>query len=422
MPEGHSLERAARRLRPIVGARVDGGPLAGAVVSGVEARGKHLLVHTADGRCLHAHLGLHGGVRLRPPGEGRGRYVLRTAAGDLVIAGRVGVAARPPQLALGPDLLHGRFDAAEYLRRARAVDRPIGELLLDQRVLAGIGNIVKSETLWERRQSPFQRRLRRLGPAPARARRDRPPPAPPGRHGPAPGQRLPSHRSPVPAVPDADPRHCPGRPRPSHLPLPGVPGGVIRRRDPEGVHDRARGAMLGLAVGDALGAPVEWLHPDQIRSRYGGPLRDMVASAPWELGEWTDDTAMAMALAESLADQGAYDENDVFGRYAMWARSRPKDIGATVAAALRRARSADEARAAAQAFHEAEGRSAGNGSLMRTVPIAIRYRGDPGADRAHLAHRLGAHPPRPARRRRLRLVQSHGGRADPEPAAAAVDL
>ena len=72
MPEGHSLERAARRLRPLVGARVDGGPLSGAVVSAVEARGKHLLVHTADGRCLHAHLGLHGGVRLRPPGEGRG--------------------------------------------------------------------------------------------------------------------------------------------------------------------------------------------------------------------------------------------------------------------------------------------------------------------------------------------------------------
>ena len=63
MPEGHSLERAARRLRPLVGARVDGGPLSGAVVSAVEARGKHLLVHTADGRCLHAHLGLHGGVR-----------------------------------------------------------------------------------------------------------------------------------------------------------------------------------------------------------------------------------------------------------------------------------------------------------------------------------------------------------------------
>jgi endonuclease-8 len=155
MPEGHSLERAARRLRPLVGARVDAGPLEGAVVSEVEARGKHLLVHTEDGRCLHAHLGLHGSVRLRPRGEGRGRNVLRTAAGDVVIAGRVELGGRPPQLRLGPDLLHGRFDGAAYLRRARAVDRPIGEILLDQRVLAGIGNIVKSETLWERRQSPF---------------------------------------------------------------------------------------------------------------------------------------------------------------------------------------------------------------------------------------------------------------------------
>jgi ADP-ribosyl-[dinitrogen reductase] hydrolase len=154
---------------------------------------------------------------------------------------------------------------------------------------------------------------------------------------------------------------------------------VIRRREPRGLHDRARGAMLGLAVGDALGAAVEWLHPDQITSRYGGPLRDMVASGMWALGEWTDDTAMAVELAASMADQGRYDEDDVFGRYALWARSRPKDIGATVAAALRRSRSPAEARAAAAAHHAAEGRSAGNGSLMRTVPIAIRYRRDPGA-------------------------------------------
>ena len=154
---------------------------------------------------------------------------------------------------------------------------------------------------------------------------------------------------------------------------------MIRRREPPGLHDRARGAMLGLAVGDALGAAVEWLHPDQITSRYGGPLRDMVASGMWALGEWTDDTAMAVELAASMADQGRYDEDDVFGRYALWARSRPKDIGATVAAALRRSRSPAEARAAAAAHHAAEGRSAGNGSLMRTVPIAIRYRRDPGA-------------------------------------------
>ena len=48
--------------------------------------------------------------------------------------------------------------------------------------------------------------------------------------------------------------------------------------------DRARGALLGLAVGDALGAALEWLAPAQIQARYGGPLRDMVASPAWDLG------------------------------------------------------------------------------------------------------------------------------------------
>jgi len=154
----------------------------------------------------------------------------------------------------------------------------------------------------------------------------------------------------------------------------------MRRRGAAGVAERARGALLGLAVGDALGAAVEWLHPDQIHARYGGPLRDLVAAPPWERGEWTDDTAMALELASSLADQGGYDEAEVFSRYAMWARSGPKDIGSTVAAALRRARTADEARAAAADYHTASGgRSAGNGSLMRTAPIGIRYRADAGA-------------------------------------------
>jgi ADP-ribosyl-[dinitrogen reductase] hydrolase len=147
-----------------------------------------------------------------------------------------------------------------------------------------------------------------------------------------------------------------------------------------GLAERARGALLGLAAGDALGAAVEWLHPDQIHARYGGPLRDMVASPPWDRGEWTDDTAMALELATSLAEKGGYDEDDVFSRYVMWARSGPKDIGSTVAAALRRARSVEEARAAAAEFHRTSGgRSAGNGSLMRTAPIGIRYRDDMGA-------------------------------------------
>lgn len=156
MPEGHSLELASRRLRPLVGATVQEGPLSGATVVGVEARGKNLLVHGDDGRSLHAHLGMHGSVRLRPAGTGRGRHVMRTAAGDAVIRGTV-VWVLPSsriRLALGPDLLRD-FDMDEYLRRIRIVDRPVGEAIMDQRVVAGIGNVVKSEALWECRIHPF---------------------------------------------------------------------------------------------------------------------------------------------------------------------------------------------------------------------------------------------------------------------------
>jgi ADP-ribosyl-[dinitrogen reductase] hydrolase len=150
---------------------------------------------------------------------------------------------------------------------------------------------------------------------------------------------------------------------------------LLTRRDDDRLFDRARGVMLGLAVGDALGAALEWSHPEQIERRFGGPLRDMVASPAWELGEWTDDTAMAIELAESLADRGDYDEDDLLARYVVWARSGPKDIGVTVSKALARARTPDDARAAAARWHESSGgKSAGNGSLMRTAPISIRYR------------------------------------------------
>jgi endonuclease-8 len=158
VPEGHSLVLAARRIQPVLGQRVTSGPLAGTDVASIETRGKHLLVHGADGRSLHVHLGMNGRVRLAAAGAGRGRYVIRTPAADVVIFGtsRVEVRHRGDlRLGLGPDLLGARFDAAAYLRRARAVGRPVAELLLDQRVLAGIGNVVRAEALWQLRQDPF---------------------------------------------------------------------------------------------------------------------------------------------------------------------------------------------------------------------------------------------------------------------------
>jgi formamidopyrimidine-DNA glycosylase len=104
------------------------------------------------------HLGMNGRVRLAAAGAGRGRFVMRTPAADVVIFGTTRVEVRRRgdlRLGLGPDLLGGPFDAAAYLRRARAVDREVGALLLDQRVLAGIGNVVRAEALWELRQDPF---------------------------------------------------------------------------------------------------------------------------------------------------------------------------------------------------------------------------------------------------------------------------
>jgi endonuclease-8 len=156
VPEGHSLRLAAARLQPLVGARVEDGPLAGARLEAVQAQGKNLLLHADDGRTLHVHLGMHGAVRLEQAGSGRGRHVLRTPAGDAVFrTARLRVLpTRALRLPLGPDLL-GSFDCREYLRRARLVDRPVGEMLLDQRVLAGIGNIAKSEALWRLRVDPF---------------------------------------------------------------------------------------------------------------------------------------------------------------------------------------------------------------------------------------------------------------------------
>src|SRR4029079_14420551 len=157
VPEGQSLVLAARRLAPIVGPEGTEGVIEGATVEWADPYGKHLLIRTDDGRTLDVHLGMHGRVRLRPSGAGTGRHVLRTPAGDAVIhhPSRYDVRrSRTHRLRLGPAVLGG-FAPAASLRRARRAARPIGEVLLDQRVLAGVGNIAKSEALWRCRVDPF---------------------------------------------------------------------------------------------------------------------------------------------------------------------------------------------------------------------------------------------------------------------------
>jgi ADP-ribosyl-[dinitrogen reductase] hydrolase len=138
------------------------------------------------------------------------------------------------------------------------------------------------------------------------------------------------------------------------------------------VQDRRRGALLGLAIGDALGAAVEFCPPGTFEPvtgfRSGGPHR-------LEAGEWTDDTSMALALAASLAECG-WDLNDQAARYVRWWRNGEYsvndhcfDIGFTTRASLMRFEEYGDARYSASS----EEGASGNGSIMRLAPIPIRF-------------------------------------------------
>ncbi len=157
--------------------------------------------------------------------------------------------------------------------------------------------------------------------------------------------------------------------------------------------DRAAGVLLGLAAGDALGAGYE----------FGDPLPDdapvgMIGGGGfgWAPGEWTDDTSMAIPIAQAAArgadlrDEAMLDE--IVAAWITWARTAA-DVGIQTRAVLSEAErtggTAAAARAASQALHERTGRSAGNGSLMRTAPVALAYLGasDSAADAAAEAAR-----------------------------------
>ncbi len=139
------------------------------------------------------------------------------------------------------------------------------------------------------------------------------------------------------------------------------------------------GALLGLAAGDAVGTTIEFSRPGQFE-----PVTDMVGGGPFRLepGQWTDDTSMALCLAASLVECGAFDPADQMSRYLRWraegymsANGRCFDIGNTVSGALHRFEETGEPFAGSTDEH-----SAGNGSLMRLAPIPMAY-----ADDAELA-------------------------------------
>jgi endonuclease-8 len=176
VPEGDTIHRAARALhaalagravtgffsrRPAVAAAATRLRLVGQAVDRVESRGKHLLVFFSGGAVLHTHQGMHGSWRLSRPATARSGFaeavievadvvaVCRNAPVVELLPLRL-LASHPSLSRLGPDLLAEGFDARAARERlgARGRERAIGEALLDQVALAGIGNVYKSEALF----------------------------------------------------------------------------------------------------------------------------------------------------------------------------------------------------------------------------------------------------------------------------------
>lgn len=136
------------------------------------------------------------------------------------------------------------------------------------------------------------------------------------------------------------------------------------------LEDRSVGALLGLAVGDAVGTTLEFKRRDSYP-----PLTDMIGGGPFclEAGVWTDDTAMALALADSLTECGQLDPADLMRRFVRWWRDGAYsptgtcfDIGTTTSAALAKYERTGEPLAGST-----DSDTAGNGSLMRLAPVAI---------------------------------------------------
>ena len=170
MPEGDSIFKLARRVRPVLEGRVltEGRlgreqlpVLTGATVERVETYGKHLLLHLDTGRTLRVHLGLGGkGLVIRGPYDGRRVLDLATDAGRFVVTQALHCQLLTPAEAeralahLGPDLLKDPCDLHQIAEGSEGFEGTSSELLLDQRIAAGIGNVYKCELLFVFRIHP----------------------------------------------------------------------------------------------------------------------------------------------------------------------------------------------------------------------------------------------------------------------------
>ena len=163
-----------------------------------------------------------------------------------------------------------------------------------------------------------------------------------------------------------------------------------RRKSPPGaagIVDRARAALFGVAVGDALGATAEFMTPAEIRERYG-VLREIVGGGWLKLspGQVTDDTEMTLCVARGIVRSGRWALGPIADRFAHWLSGDPADVGATCRRGIEEY--IDNGRLEAPP----DERGAGNGAAMRVAPVALYTLGDEellsrlAVEQAHITH------------------------------------
>ncbi len=143
-----------------------------------------------------------------------------------------------------------------------------------------------------------------------------------------------------------------------------------------GERDKVFGTLFGLAVGDALGAPVEGIPRQELREKYG-EIRDMMGGGWLNLkpGEFTDDTELTLIIANSIRNAGGVDIDHIARCLVKWMESQPKDIGGQTFQALEAIKRGVPARDAGRVvWQESGGWLAGNGCVMRTAPIGLYLR------------------------------------------------
>lgn len=138
-----------------------------------------------------------------------------------------------------------------------------------------------------------------------------------------------------------------------------------------GLLDRARGCLVGAAVGDAFGMPLEFGPPRRGDAR----VRDLIGGR-LPAGSFTDDTEMMLALAESLLHRLPLDPADLAARFVAWYECDPPDVGIHTSSVLRRVAAGEGWEGAVAAVQRENPGSAGNGSVMRCFPVALAAWGD----------------------------------------------